>query len=82
MSKQYDVYVIESLVDKNHSEGCDLAWWANNPQRQKGDDGTFVMFNCERNSDGSFVAVGFVPVYIPEKCIKRYEACPDGMEAL
>jgi len=73
--KQYDVDVIEEMVkDGRNLEGCSIAiaWWANNPQRRKNNDGTFTMLNCEINEDGSFVAVGFAPVHIPKVAVKAF----------
>jgi hypothetical protein len=83
MSKQYDVYVIESLVDKvGDANYPDLTWWANRPDRRRGEEGTFVMMGCEMLANGDFESVGFAPVHIPKKCVKRYEVVPDEMRCL
>ena len=73
MHKQYNVYVIKKIIDRNKDENKDLMWWADNLEIKKRKDGTFIMYNCEKNKDGSFTAVGFAPVYISKKYVKKYE---------
>ena len=71
--KQYDVDVIEDMVRDGNQEGCSISWWANQESRNKNNDGTFTMLNCERNRDGSFTAVGFQPVHIPKEAVKNFK---------
>ena len=72
--------VIKKLIDRNKDENKDLAWWADNHEtvwwadsHETKKDGTFIMYNCEKNKDGSFTAVGFAPVYISKEYVKKYK---------
>ncbi len=70
MKKQYDVDVIRDMVKDGNQDGCSISWWANFEHRKDNNDGTFTMFNCEKDSNGDFVAVGLEPVRIPKEAIK------------
>ena len=70
---QYNVHVIESLVEQTDEDSVDLSWWSKRPDRKRGEDGTFIMFGCEMEDNGDFHSVDFAPVHIPKKCVKKYE---------
>lgn len=75
MRNQYDVWVTASLVDiVENPSPTDLRWWAiKRAVMLEITDGVFVMKNCEMLANGDFEAVGFAPVYIPKKCVQKYE---------